>query len=88
MRDAALVSKRIKASSSFEIGNDVVGNIVSVIERERIDMIMISTQGVSGWRPLVFGSIAEKIVKQVPCPSLLLRSVEPVATCATSTPQS
>jgi nucleotide-binding universal stress UspA family protein len=39
-------------------------------------------------RPLVFGSIAEKIVKQVPCPSLLLRSVEPAATCATSTPQS
>jgi nucleotide-binding universal stress UspA family protein len=86
--DAALVSKGIKATSSFEIGNDVVGNIMLVIEREHIDMIVISTHGISGWRPLVFGSIAEKVVKQVQCPLLLLRSVEPTVTCATSTPQS
>ena len=86
--DAALVSKGIKASSSIEIGNDVVGNIMLAIEREHIDMIVISTHGISGWRPLVFGSIAEKVVKQVQCPLLLLRSVEPVATTATSTLQS
>jgi nucleotide-binding universal stress UspA family protein len=86
--DAALVSKGIKASSSIEIGNDVVGNIMLVIEREHIDMIVISTHGISGWRPLIFGSIAEKVVKQVQCPLLLLRSVEPAATCAASTPQS
>jgi nucleotide-binding universal stress UspA family protein len=83
--DAALVSKRIKASSSIEIGNDVVGNIMLAIEREHIDMIVISTHGISGWRPLVFGSIAEKVVKQVQCPLLLLRSVEPDATYAAST---
>ena len=74
--DAALVSKGIKSSSSIEIGNDVVGNIMLVIEREHIDLIVISTHGISGWRPLVFGSIAEKVVKQVQCPLLLLRSVE------------
>ncbi|MFZ1916566.1 MAG: universal stress protein [Terriglobales bacterium] len=77
--DAALVSKGIKASSSIEIGNDVVGNIMLAIEREHIDMIVISTHGTSGWRRLVFGSIAEKVVKQVQCPLLLLRSVEPAA---------
>jgi nucleotide-binding universal stress UspA family protein len=86
--DAALVSKGIKTSSSIEIGNDVVGNIMLVIEREHIDMIVISTHGISGWRPLVFGSTAEKVVKQVQCPLLLLRSVEPAAICAASTPQS
>jgi nucleotide-binding universal stress UspA family protein len=80
--DAALVSKGIKASSSIEIGNDVVGNIMLVIEREHIDMVVLSTHGISGWRPLVFGSIAEKVVKQVQCPLLLLRSVEPATTCA------
>jgi nucleotide-binding universal stress UspA family protein len=77
--DAGLVSKGIKASSSIEIGNDVVGNIMLAIEREGIDMIVISTHGISGWRPLVFGSIAEKVVKQVQCPLLLLRSAEPAA---------
>jgi nucleotide-binding universal stress UspA family protein len=86
--DAALVSKGIKASSSIEIGNDVVGNIMLAIEREHIDMIVISTHGISGWRPLVFGSIAEKVVKQVQCPLLLLRSVEPDATYVASTLQS
>jgi nucleotide-binding universal stress UspA family protein len=86
--DAALVSKGIKASSNIEIGNDVVGNIMLVIEREHIDMIVISTHGISGWRPLVFGSIAEKVVKQVQCPLLLLRSVELAPNCAASTPQS
>ena len=37
---------------------------MQVIEREHIDMIVISTHGISGWRPMVFGSIAEKVVKQ------------------------
>jgi nucleotide-binding universal stress UspA family protein len=59
-----------------------------VIEREHIDMIVISTHGISGWRPLVFGSIAEKVVKQVQCPLLLLRSAELAPNCAASTPQS
>jgi nucleotide-binding universal stress UspA family protein len=77
--DAALVAKGIKAISSIEIVNDVVGNIMQVIEREHIDMIVISTHGISGWRPMVFGSIAEKIVKQVQSPLLLLRSAEPTA---------
>jgi nucleotide-binding universal stress UspA family protein len=75
--EAALASKGIKASSSIEVGNDVVGNIMLVIEREDIDMVVISTHGVSGWRPMVFGSIAEQVVKRAECALLLLRSVKP-----------
>jgi nucleotide-binding universal stress UspA family protein len=40
-------------------------------------MVVISTHGISGWHPLVFGSIAEKVVKLVQCPLLLLRSAKP-----------
>jgi hypothetical protein len=40
-------------------------------------MVVISTHGISGWHPLVFGSIAEKVIKLVQCPLLLLRSVKP-----------
>jgi len=65
-----------------------IGNIMLVIEREHIDMIVISTHGISGWRPLVFGSTAEKEVKRVQCPLLLLRSVDPAANYPASTPQS
>jgi nucleotide-binding universal stress UspA family protein len=74
---AALLTKGVKSTSSVEIGNDIVVNIMEVIDREHIDMVIISTHGISGWHPLVFGSIAEKVVKLVQCPLLLLRSVKP-----------
>jgi nucleotide-binding universal stress UspA family protein len=83
--DASLAARGIKASSTIEIGNDVVGNIMLAIKREHIDMVVISTHGVSGWRPMVFGSIAEQVVKRVECPLLLLRSVKPGGVVASET---
>jgi nucleotide-binding universal stress UspA family protein len=74
---AALLARGVKSSSSVEVGNDVVGNTMEVVEREHIDMVVISTHGISGWHPFVFGSIAEKVVKLVQCPLLLLRSAKP-----------
>ena len=71
-------AKGVNVTSSIETGNDVAEKIMEVVERENIDMIVLSTHGISGWRPLVFGSIAEKIIKLVQCPLLLLRSVKPV----------
>lgn len=76
---AALTVRGVKSTSSVELGNDVAGKIMSVIDRERIDMVIISTHGISGWHPFVFGSIAEKVVKLVQCPLLLLRSAKPGA---------
>jgi nucleotide-binding universal stress UspA family protein len=74
---AALLARQVKSSSSVEVGNDIVGNIMEVVEREHIDMVVISTHGISGWHPFVFGSIAEKVIKLVQCPLSLLRSVKP-----------
>ncbi len=74
---AALAARGVKSSSSVEVGNDIAGNIMEVVEREKIDMVIISTHGISGWHPLIFGSIAEKVVKLVQCPLLLLRSAKP-----------
>jgi nucleotide-binding universal stress UspA family protein len=74
---AALLARGVKSTSSIEVGNDVAGNIMEVVEREHIDLVVISTHGISGWHPLIFGSIAEKVVKLVQCPLLLLRSPKP-----------
>lgn len=74
---AALAARGVKSTSSVEVGNDIAGNIMDVVEREHIDMVVISTHGISGWHPLVFGSIAEKVVKLAQCPLLLLRSAKP-----------
>jgi len=48
--------------------------LMRVIKREKTDMVVISTHGMSGWHPLVFGSIAEQVIKQVNCTLLLLQS--------------
>jgi Universal stress protein UspA and related nucleotide-binding proteins len=74
---AALVAKGVKTRSSVEVENDVAGSIMKVVEREHVDMVIISTHGISGWHPLVFGSVAEKVVKLAQCPLLLLRSPKP-----------
>jgi nucleotide-binding universal stress UspA family protein len=74
---AALAARRVKSTSSVEVGNDIAGSIMEVVKREDIDMVLISTHGISGWHPLVFGSIAEKIVRLVQCPLLLLHSSKP-----------
>jgi nucleotide-binding universal stress UspA family protein len=74
---ASLAAKGIKASSSVEVENDIAGSILDVIERENIDLIVVSTHGTTGWHPLVFGSIAEKLVKLVHIPLLLIRTEKP-----------
>jgi nucleotide-binding universal stress UspA family protein len=77
---APLLALRVKVEYSAEAGTDVVDNILTAIESQSIDMLVISTHGISGWRPLVFGSIAEKLIRLVQCPLVLLRSREPLET--------
>lgn len=69
-----LKEEGVEAAFGVEIGNDVVGNIMMVLPRKRSDLVVISTHGVSGWRPFVFGAIAEKVIKLIECPLLLLRT--------------
>jgi nucleotide-binding universal stress UspA family protein len=72
-------TRGILARWSVETGDDVIGNVLLVVERDKIDMVVLSTHGMTGWRPSVFGSIAEKILKLAPCPVLLLRTPRTIA---------
>jgi nucleotide-binding universal stress UspA family protein len=74
-----LTGKGLKVGSSVEVGDDVASAILEVVEREEADMVVISTHGLTGWHPLVFGSIAEKVMKLVACPVLLLRTPKPAS---------
>jgi nucleotide-binding universal stress UspA family protein len=38
------------------------------------DLIVIATHGRSGWRHLVFGSVAEKVIHAAPCPVWVLHA--------------
>jgi len=81
---ADLTGKGIKVGSSIEVGDDVSSSILEVAEREKADLVVISTHGLTGWHPLVFGSIAEKVMKLVHCPVLLLRTPKPVSSAKVS----
>jgi nucleotide-binding universal stress UspA family protein len=76
---ADLTGRGIKVGSSVEVGDDVASSIMEAVEREKADLVVISTHGLTGWHPLFFGSIAEKVLKLVPCPVLLLRTPKPVS---------
>lgn len=47
--------------------------IVSVAAELPADLLVISTHGYTGWKHFLFGSDAEKIVEQAPCPILVVR---------------
>ena len=80
-----LTQQGVPASFSLELGNDIVGSLMRAIEREHIDLPVISTHGMSGWHPFIFGSIAEHMIKQLSCTLLLLQS-ERAALAATEPP--
>ena len=76
---ADLTAKGIKVTSRVEQGDDVASSLLEAVEKENADMVVISTHGLTGWHPLVFGSIAEKVMKLVACPVLLLRTPKPAS---------
>lgn len=47
--------------------------IVEVAEREKADMIILSTHGYSGFKHMLMGSTAEKVVCHATCPVLTVR---------------
>lgn len=81
---AALAAKGIKATSVVKSDVDIAGAILDVVENEHADMVLLTTHGTTGWHPLVFGSIAEKLVKLVQVPVLLLRTQKPASSAKVS----
>jgi len=81
----ALTARGVRSRYCVRVGNNTAENIVELATQEHIDLLVISTHGISGWRPVVFGSVAEKVVKLVQCPLLLLRSMKPETDTTPST---
>ncbi len=46
--------------------------IVRTAEKEGVDLIVIATHGLTGWRRFISGSVAEKVVRYSPCPVLTI----------------
>ena len=74
---ASLGAKGVKATATVQTDADIAGAILDVVESEHVDMVIVSTHGTTGWHPLVFGSIAEKLIKLAHVPVLLIRTEKP-----------
>lgn len=54
------------------LSGDVVEEINRFAGEEKADMIVMGTHGYKGLDKILFGSVAEKIVKTAPCPVLTI----------------
>lgn len=69
---AARIPAGIRSRSLLRYGEPAI-EIVKMAAEEGADLIVIATHGLTGWRHLVFGSVAEKVVRLAACPVLSLR---------------
>lgn len=69
---ARLTAMNIKVRPLISHG-PVAEEIVTVAKTENADLIVIATHGSRGWHRLVFGSVAEKVVRLAECPVLTVR---------------
>ncbi len=53
---------------------DAASEIVRIGEQQNVDMIVIATHGMTGWRRVVFGSVAERVVRLAKCLVLTTRA--------------
>jgi universal stress protein A len=75
-----LIEQRVPKSLKVRtvIGHADAGReIVRIAENERADLIVMATTGMTGFRHILFGSVAEKVVRLAACPVLTIRA--PVA---------
>jgi nucleotide-binding universal stress UspA family protein len=65
----------LKTRMAVENG-DAAEEIVRFAANEKADLIVISTHGLTGWRHLVFGSVAEKVIRLADRPVLVIPAHE------------
>ena len=65
------VSSEVRTLDLVTTG-EAAPEILQIADKEQVDLIVIASHGLTGWRRLVFGSVAEKVVRQAPCPVLTI----------------
>lgn len=69
------IPKGVEAHPVITVGK-AADEIVAVIEEQKPELVVIATHGESGVRHLVFGSVAEKVVRQIHVPVMTIRASE------------
>ena len=72
-----LEDNRVEMPVSFEssiLSGHIAEEIISYAEKEYIDLIIIGTHGHKMLERMLFGSVAEKVLKLAPCPVLTINT--------------
>src|ERR1700758_3671164 len=64
---------RVKFETVFTEGSPVL-DICAFAEDHGVDLIIISTHGLTGFKHVLIGSIAEQVVRHAPCSVLVVPS--------------
>lgn len=67
-----LVSYHKVETRNLVTTGEAAPEILRIAQQEHADLIVIASHGLTGWRRLVFGSVAEKVVRQASCPVLTI----------------
>lgn len=77
-RMATFVEDNFDESSRDVEGVVLVGHpaeaIINYANQEKMDLLIIGTHGFKGFDKLVFGSVADKVIKMAPCPVLTINT--------------
>ncbi len=68
--------QRLKVGTIYEllvIAGDLAAEVLQVATGLGADLIVMATHGRKGLRRLVLGSVAERVVREAPCPVLTVR---------------
>ncbi|MDH5299165.1 MAG: universal stress protein [Desulfobulbaceae bacterium] len=71
---ASFLAENVKATGyeSAVLAGDVAEEILRYADEKGVDMIVMGTHGYKGVEKILFGSVAEQVVKKAPCPVLTI----------------
>jgi nucleotide-binding universal stress UspA family protein len=63
----------IQFTSQIEESMSIAGSIVDYADNHNIDLIVVGSRGISGFRKLLLGSVASRVVTYASCPVLVIK---------------
>jgi nucleotide-binding universal stress UspA family protein len=69
--EAERITKGVKTQRFVAFGN-AAEEIIALSQQQNVDLLVIATHGWTGWRRLIFGSVAERVIRLATCPVLTI----------------
>lgn len=68
-----LINAHVPVKTEYFLSGNASEVIVDTAKKEKSDLIIMGHKGISGFRHTLLGSVAEKVLRQAPCPVLVVR---------------